>query len=148
MIDPVRVERLRDEFGDLGEHGVDRVYISTIDGDLDEDGDIDQLCVQGGRSFSIIDETSGVTVWNSGAQIELMTGMLFPGLYNAGDERSDRAGPEPEGIAITGTAGEVTERIQALADLGVTDFAAVEFADPANPDEQAATRAAITAAMS
>jgi hypothetical protein len=101
LIDPVRVQRLREDFEDLGEHGVDRVYISTIDGDLDEDGDIDQICVQGGRSFSIIDETSGVTVWNSGAQIELMTGMLFPGLYNAGDERSDRAGPEPEGIAIT-----------------------------------------------
>jgi alkanesulfonate monooxygenase SsuD/methylene tetrahydromethanopterin reductase-like flavin-dependent oxidoreductase (luciferase family) len=55
-------------------------------------------------------------------------------------DREGAAGPED--IAITGTASEVTERISALADLGVTEFAAVEF--PSNPDEAAATREAIT----
>ncbi len=100
LIDPALVERLHASIGDLSERGADRVYISTIDGDGDGDGDIDRLCVQGGRSVSIIDAASGVTVWNSGPQIELITGMEFPELYNAGDTRSDRAGPEPEGIAI------------------------------------------------
>jgi F420-dependent oxidoreductase-like protein len=47
----------------------------------------------------------------------------------------------PADIAITGTASEVTERIAALAEIGVTDFAAVEF--PGNPDEAAATREAV-----
>ena len=59
--------------------------------------------------------------------------------YRAMLDREGAAGPED--IAITGTAEEVTNRIGALADLGVTDFAAVEF--PGNPDEAAATRAAI-----
>ncbi len=60
--------------------------------------------------------------------------------YRAMLDREGAAGPED--VAITGTASEVTERIAALADLGVTEFAAVEF--PGNPDEAAATRAAVT----
>ena len=60
--------------------------------------------------------------------------------YRAMLDREGAAGPED--IAITGTASEVTERISALADLGVTEFAAVEF--PGNSDEAAATREAIT----
>jgi 5,10-methylenetetrahydromethanopterin reductase len=41
-------------------------------------------------------------------------------------------------VAIVGSADDVTERIGALGEIGVTDFAAVEFA--ADPDETAATR--------
>ena len=52
----------------------------------------------------------------------------------------------PEGIAIVGTESEVIERIGALADIGVTEFAGSEFA--ADPDEAAATRAALKAAIS
>jgi len=47
----------------------------------------------------------------------------------------------PADIAIIGTAGEVQERIGALAEIGVTDFAAVEFG--ATPDEVSATREAL-----
>ncbi|MEO1059698.1 MAG: TIGR03564 family F420-dependent LLM class oxidoreductase [Actinomycetota bacterium] len=54
----------------------------------------------------------------------------------------DREGVKgPEDLAITGTAAEVTERIAALGDIGVTDFGAAEF--PGNPDEAAATREAV-----
>jgi len=59
--------------------------------------------------------------------------------YRAMLDREGAAGPED--IAITGSADQVVERIGALADIGVTDFAAVEF--PGNPDEAAATRNAI-----
>jgi F420-dependent oxidoreductase-like protein len=59
--------------------------------------------------------------------------------YRAMLDREGAAGPED--IAITGTADEVVERIGRLAEIGVTDFAAVEF--PGNPDEAGATRAAI-----
>ncbi|MEM9748480.1 MAG: TIGR03564 family F420-dependent LLM class oxidoreductase [Actinomycetota bacterium] len=59
--------------------------------------------------------------------------------YRAMLDREGAAGPED--IAITGSADEVVERIGRLADIGVTDFAAVEF--PGNPDEAADTRAAI-----
>ena len=48
-------------------------------------------------------------------------------------------------IAIIGPAGEVSERVAALADVGITDFAAVEFGG--NPDEVDATRAALVATL-
>lgn len=52
----------------------------------------------------------------------------------------DREGVQgPEGIAIVGTEAEVGDRIRALGDIGVTDFAAAEFGG--NPDEVARTRA-------
>ena len=63
--------------------------------------------------------------------------------YRAMLDREGAAGPAD--IAITGSEAEVSERIAALADIGVTDFAAVEF--PGNPDEAAATRAAVKLAM-
>lgn len=47
----------------------------------------------------------------------------------------------PADIAIVGSAAEVCERVNALCDIGVTDFGAVEFGG--NPDEVAATRAAM-----
>jgi 5,10-methylenetetrahydromethanopterin reductase len=59
--------------------------------------------------------------------------------YRAMLDREGAAGPED--IAITGTADEVVERIGRLAEIGVTEFAAVQF--PGNPDEAAATRDAI-----
>jgi alkanesulfonate monooxygenase SsuD/methylene tetrahydromethanopterin reductase-like flavin-dependent oxidoreductase (luciferase family) len=59
----------------------------------------------------------------------------------------DREGVEgPADIALVGTEKEVTAGISALADIGVTDFAAVEFGS--GPDERAATRAAVVAAIS
>jgi 5,10-methylenetetrahydromethanopterin reductase len=59
--------------------------------------------------------------------------------YRAMLDREGAAGPAD--IAITGTSDEVVERIGRLAEIGVTEFAAVEF--PGNPDEAGATRAAI-----
>ncbi len=47
----------------------------------------------------------------------------------------------PADIAIIGTRSEVQDRIHALGDIGVTDFAAVEFG--ATPDEIGDTRAAL-----
>ncbi len=59
--------------------------------------------------------------------------------YRAMLDREGAAGPED--VAITGTESEVVDRIAALADVGVTEFAAVEF--PGDADEAAATREAI-----
>lgn len=63
--------------------------------------------------------------------------------YRAMLDREGAAGPAD--IAIAGTADEVVDRIGALAAIGVTDFAAVEFG--ATPDEQAATRAALVSLL-
>ena len=60
--------------------------------------------------------------------------------YRSMLDREGVAGPAD--IAIIGTAAEVQDRVAALAGIGVTDFAAVEFG--ATPDEVAATRQALT----
>jgi 5,10-methylenetetrahydromethanopterin reductase len=59
--------------------------------------------------------------------------------YRAMLDKEGAAGPAD--IAIVGSANEVADRISALADVGVTDFAAVDFS--ANQDETEATRAAV-----
>ncbi|MGD9703285.1 MAG: LLM class F420-dependent oxidoreductase [Acidimicrobiia bacterium] len=56
--------------------------------------------------------------------------------YRAMLDKEGAAGPAD--IAIVGAANEVADRIGALASIGVTDFAAVEFG--ANLDEVEATR--------
>ncbi len=58
----------------------------------------------------------------------------------------DREGVDgPGGLAIVGTHDEVRDQVRALADLGVTDFGAGIFAT--NPDERAASIAAVQAAV-
>ena len=59
--------------------------------------------------------------------------------YRAMLDKEGAAGPAD--IAIAGSESEVLDRISALADMGVTDFAAVEFGG--TPDEIADTRSAI-----
>ena len=57
--------------------------------------------------------------------------------YRAMLDREGVGGPAD--IVIAGSADECAERIRALAGIGVTDFAGVEFSS--DPDEAAATRA-------
>jgi F420-dependent oxidoreductase-like protein len=59
--------------------------------------------------------------------------------YRAMLDKEGAAGPAD--IAITGTVAEVQDRVAALASIGVTDFAAVEFG--ATPDEIGNTREAL-----
>ena len=59
--------------------------------------------------------------------------------YRAMLDREGAAGPAD--IAITGSTAEVQDRVAALASIGGTDFAAVEFG--ATPDEVADTREAM-----
>ena len=64
--------------------------------------------------------------------------------YRAMLDREGVAGPAD--IAIIGTTAEVQDRIGALAGIGVTDFAAVEFGE--TPDEVADTRSALKGLLS
>ncbi len=59
--------------------------------------------------------------------------------YRAMLDREGVAGPAD--IAIVGSTAEVQDRVGALADIGVTEFAAVEFG--ATPEETANTREAL-----
>lgn len=112
--------------------------ISSIDGDLDGDGDFDQLLSYGSRSFTIWN-SSGEVVFDSGDQFEQVTAADFPLDFNSTndendsfDDRSDNKGPEPEGVAI-GQVGDSIyafiglERIGGIMVYDVTEPADAEF---------------------
>ncbi len=123
-----------------------RLEVSAIDGDLDGDGDYDQLFAYGGRSFTIWD-SRGNLVFDSGDEFETLTSQLFPDLFNSEgtidsfDSRSDAKGIEPEGIVI----GEVDnipyafiglERIGGVMIYDISDPANAEFVDYVNPTDE------------
>lgn len=110
-----------------------RLEVSRFLGDTDGDGDFDQLVALGGRSFAIWNE-SGDLVFDSGDAFEQITAALLPTEFNANndengsfDNRSDDAGPEPEGVAI----GEVDGRI--LAFIGLERIGGVMVYDVTDP---------------
>ncbi len=92
------------EAGLLDDEALGRLVISSLDGDTDGDGDLDQIVAYGGRSFSVLD-SDGNIVFDSGDQIARITAELSPELFNANDGdpdefdgRSDNKGAEPEAI--------------------------------------------------
>jgi len=101
------------EPGNLG-----RLKTSNQFGDLDGDGDVDQLYSYGARSFSIWD-AYGNLVFDSGDDIARITADLIPDRFNSNggassfDSRSDDKGAEPEGVAV----GQVNGRTYAFIGL-------------------------------
>ena len=88
-----------------------RLSITLENGDLDNDGDYDQIYTYGGRSFSIWDEF-GNLVFDSADEIEQIIARFLPENFNANnddndiDKRSDNKGPEPEGVAYAKINGK------------------------------------------
>ncbi len=118
----------------------DRIKISSIDGDTDGDGDIDQVHTYGARSFTIWSDT-GEIVYDSGNEIEVKTlQQLGAKNFNShneendsGDSRSDDKGPEPEDVAIAELDGKNyafigLERVGGVMIYDVTDPKAPQFA--------------------
>lgn len=95
-----------------------RLLVINTHGDIDGDGDFDQLYTYGGRSFSIWDE-NGNLVFDSGDDFEQITALRFPNAFNSQgdvgsfDSRSDNKGPEPEGVVV----GEINGNIYAFIGL-------------------------------
>jgi hypothetical protein len=97
-----------------------RLTVSTASGDLDGDGDFDQIHVFGGRSVSIRDH-QGRLVWDSGELFEriseafdnILTVFNTTSTANARDNRSDDKGVEPESVAV----GHVSGRSYAFVGL-------------------------------
>ncbi len=88
-----------------------RLKITNTIGDLDGDGDFDQLYAYGGRSFTIWDE-SGNLVFDSSDEIAKITAQLVPDFFNTNDadpekqdSRSDDKGAEPEGVTVGKVGG-------------------------------------------
>jgi Ca2+-binding RTX toxin-like protein len=110
-----------------------RLKVSSVDGDLDGDGDYDKLFAYGGRSFSILDST-GKIVFDSGDALERIIAAQFPNDFNSDNEanqsfdsRSDDKGPEPEGV----TVGVVEGRIYGF--IGLERMGGVIVYDLTNP---------------
>ena len=121
-----------------------RLEVSTIDGDIDGDGDFDQLFSYGTRSFTIWAE-DGTLVYDSADGFEQITAALFPNDFNSDndendsfDGRSDAKGPEPEGITIGVIDGETyafigLERIGGVMVYNVSNPFLPEFVQYINP---------------
>jgi hypothetical protein len=85
-----------------------RLRISNATGDLDGDGDLDEMHSFGGRSFSILDD-QGNLIFDSGNDFEqtLIRDSKWSPYFNSNsdsnnstDTRSDDKGPEPKAITI------------------------------------------------
>jgi hypothetical protein len=121
-----------------------RLGVSTLDGDLDGDGDFDRLQSFGSRSMAVWDQY-GNLVYDSGDLIELVTAQRYPDDFNANNDenqsfesRSDNKGPEPEALA-TGVASDGhtyafvgLERIGGIVVFDVTNPYAVQYMGYAN----------------
>lgn len=94
-----------------------RLNVTTSKGDIDSDGDFDELYSLGGRSFSIFNATTGALVFDSGDDFEriISTHPTYSTLFNASNtsgaavakNRSDDKGPECEGITVATIDGEI-----------------------------------------
>ena len=105
----------------------------TTEGDIDGDGDHDQLFSFGTRSFSIFDE-NGNLVFDSGSMIETYIAQKYPKEFNCAhdgsgsfDSRSDNKGPEPEAIEI----GVIDGRTYAF--VGLECFCGILVCDITDP---------------
>ena len=119
-----------------------RLKTSKIDGDYDNDGNVDRLHAYGARSFAIWDHF-GNLVYDSGDIVERKVLEIEPGKFNQDegevDGRSDDKGPEPEGLTI-GHHGDQTllfvgaERVGAILVFDISNPSAPEYLDYINPD--------------
>ncbi len=108
-------------------------------GDIDNDGDFDNIFAYGARSFSIWAPTDAglELVFDSGDDIEQITAQIIPELFNAGndenefDDRSDDKGPEPEAVAV----GEIDGRMYAF--IGLERVGGVLIYDVTDPGQPA-----------
>ncbi|MEM7065494.1 MAG: choice-of-anchor I family protein [Cyanobacteria bacterium P01_B01_bin.77] len=110
-----------------------RLKTTSAMGDIDGDGDIDQIYSYGARSFSIWN-AAGNLVFDSGDDFENIIATNFPELFNINggelnefDDRSDDKGPEPEGVTI-GVFEEHT-----LAFIGLERTGGIMVYDISNP---------------
>ncbi|MCB9348466.1 MAG: choice-of-anchor I family protein [Lewinellaceae bacterium] len=115
-----------------------RLFVTNAAGDLDGDGDYDELYTFGGRSFSIWNAGTGELVYDSGSDIEVIIAHdpVFGPLFNADENRneakarSDDRGPEPEAVTV-GVVDGVPYAFVGLERIG--GIMAFDLSDPAAP---------------
>ncbi len=112
--------------------GIERLTVSTVDGDTDGDGDIDVLHAFGARSFTIFDAAGGV-VFDSGGELAQLIADIAPERFQDDDgapeeNRSDAKGVEPEAIEIGEIDGDTFVFIGLERDSGIAIY---NVSDPA-----------------
>ena len=115
-----------------------RLRTSTVMGDTDGDGDVDQIYSNGARSFTIWD-SAGNVVWDSGDALEQITAQRMPDWFNAQgggekDSRSDDKGIEPEALTLGVMDGRTyafvgLERQSSIVIFDITEPTAPVFVD-------------------
>ena len=120
------------------EANLGRLKITTTAGDIDNDGDFDELYSYGSRSFSIRD-AAGNLVYDSGDDFEQITSSILGDNFNSNndendsfDSRSDDKGPEPEAVEVAEINGEMyafigLERVGGIMIYNVSDPIAPVF---------------------
>lgn len=109
---------------------------TTLWGDTDGDGDLDEGYVYGSRSFAIWD-ADGRLLFDSGSQMELITAQRFGINFNNDndeldpDGKSDAAGPEPEALAV-GQVGNAWYAFVGSEDMG--GIFVYDITQPHSPD--------------
>jgi len=118
-----------------------RLKTTTVNGDTDQDGDVDQIFAYGARSFSIWD-AAGNIVYDSGSDFARITASIDPRIFNGGDKRSDDKGAEPEAVTVGKVAGQTyafigLERTGGIMVYNVTDPLSpyfVQYINNTNPE--------------
>ncbi|WP_316771323.1 choice-of-anchor I family protein [Pedobacter frigiditerrae] len=98
-----------------------RLTVTRSYGDIDGDGDYDELYATGGRSLSIINATSGILITNIGKDLEQR--VIDAGKYD--DDRSDNKGVEVEGVTVAKVNGRTLafigmERVDMIATYDIS----------------------------
>lgn len=135
-------ENTRNELNDLydgnfaAKSALGRLRVSTVDGDLDGDGDIDELIMAGTRSVSIWDAETGERVSDTGS-LESLLFSLDPDKHNINanlskfDKRSDDKGPEPEALYLAEIEGKRIAFIGLERQGGILAF---DISNPESPE--------------
>ncbi|MCB0205354.1 MAG: DNRLRE domain-containing protein, partial [Anaerolineae bacterium] len=117
------------------DEAIGRLGVSSINGDIDNDGAYEQLWAYGARSFSVWDQY-GNLAYDSSDDFEQTTADVVPDIFNSNgdvdsfDSRSDNKGPEPEGT----DTGEINGRIYAFVGMERTGGIAVyDVTSPYSP---------------
>lgn len=127
LLDPIMFADINNDDNDLG-----RLKVSIEKGDIDGDGDYDQLYTYGARSFTIWDR-NGLVVFDSGDDVGLITAAVHGEAFNndedenKGDTRSDAKGAEPEAL----TLGKINNRTYAF--IGLERMGGIMVYDITNP---------------
>lgn len=125
----------REIFSDSLVQGLGRLPIDAVN-PCDGNEPCRYLNTFGGRSMSLF-SSDGVRIWNSGSALEKILSEKYPELFNRNakkkkikpDARSDKKGPEPEGV----TVGETSNGTFAF--LGMERASGIAVFDLKNPEK-------------